>query len=56
VVDKMIAHHPDISSDDSVAVLGGNAARLFRRANLSSKVAERAEMLRAAQPRADPPA
>lgn len=48
VVDRMIAQHPDCSKDDFVAVLGGNAARLFKHANLGAKVAERARELEAA--------
>jgi predicted TIM-barrel fold metal-dependent hydrolase len=47
VVDRMIAENPDASRDDIVAVLGGNAARLFKRANLSAAVEARARALAA---------
>lgn len=42
VVERMMKENPDASTDDFVAVLGGNAARLFKHANLASKVSERA--------------
>ncbi|RDV06609.1 amidohydrolase [Sphingorhabdus pulchriflava] len=45
VVDKMMAEHPDASIDDFVAVLGGNAAKLFSRANLQSQVDARRQEL-----------
>jgi len=45
VVDKMMAVNADASMDDFVAVLGGNAAKLFKRANLMPKVQERAKQL-----------
>jgi predicted TIM-barrel fold metal-dependent hydrolase len=49
VVDKMIADHPDCTMDEFVAVLGGNAAKLFSRANLQAQVdARRKEMAAAA--------
>ncbi len=48
VVDRMMAEHPDATIDDFVAVLGGNAARLFKRANLGAAVAARAERLKLA--------
>jgi predicted TIM-barrel fold metal-dependent hydrolase len=48
VVDKMMAVNADASMDDFVAVLGGNAAKLFGRANLADKVAQRAAQLTAA--------
>lgn len=48
VVDRMMEENSDASMDDFVAVLGGNAARLFRRANLIPKVEERARLLQAA--------
>jgi predicted TIM-barrel fold metal-dependent hydrolase len=38
VVDRMIAEHPDATTDDFVAILGGNAAKLFKRANLQPQV------------------
>lgn len=41
VVDKLIAENPDASAADLVAILGGNAARLFPRANLGAKMEER---------------
>ncbi len=49
LVDRMITDHPDLSSEEFVAVLGGNAARLFWRTNLAPKVEERAGMRRAAR-------
>lgn len=49
VVDRMAADNPDVTTDEMVAVLGGNAARLFSRANLGPKVeARRTELLAAA--------
>ena len=49
VVDQMIAANPDVTTDELVAVLGGNAARLFTRANLGAQVeARRAQLLAAA--------
>jgi predicted TIM-barrel fold metal-dependent hydrolase len=48
VVDRMIADHPDCTMDEFVEVLGGNAARLFRRANLQRKVERRRVELTAA--------
>jgi predicted TIM-barrel fold metal-dependent hydrolase len=48
VVDRMMAENPDASTADFVAVLGGNAARLFKNANLGPKVQERAKELQAA--------
>lgn len=48
VVDRMIAENPQASRDDIVAVLGGNAARLFKNAHLEEKVAARARELEAA--------
>jgi len=48
VVDKMMAEHPDATTDDFVAVLGGNAARLFSRANLLGQVEARARQLQPA--------
>ena len=41
VVDRMMAEHPDCTMDEFVAVLGGNAAELFSRANLKSQVEKR---------------
>lgn len=48
VIDKMIAEHPDATKAEIAAVLGGNAARLFSRANLGTKVAERLREFEAA--------
>jgi predicted TIM-barrel fold metal-dependent hydrolase len=48
VVDKMMAQNPDASTADFVAVLGGNAAKLFKHANLTDKVAARAKALETA--------
>src|SRR5690606_12283986 len=45
VVDKMMAVNADASMADFVAILGGNAAKLFKRANLEGKVQERARQL-----------
>jgi predicted TIM-barrel fold metal-dependent hydrolase len=47
VVDRMIAEHPDCTIDDFVAVLGGNAATLFGRANLQPAVDARTAQLKA---------
>lgn len=46
-VDKMMADHPDCSLDEFVAVLGGNAAKLFSRANLQRQVDARRKQLAA---------
>lgn len=48
VVDRMMRENPDATMDEFVAVLGGNAARIFKRAGLEPKVAERARQLEAA--------
>lgn len=49
VVDKMIVDNPEVTTDELVAVLGGNAAKLFKRANLQEQVeARRNEILAAA--------
>lgn len=48
VVDKMVAANPDVTTDEWVAVLGGNAARLFSRAGLAHQVAARRAQLPAA--------
>jgi len=48
VVDRMMAENADASMDDFVAVLGGNAAKLFKHANLVDKVKARARELTAA--------
>jgi predicted TIM-barrel fold metal-dependent hydrolase len=48
VVDRMMAEHPDCTMDEFVAVLGGNAAKLFGRANLQAQVDERASRLQPA--------
>ena len=45
VVQRMMEENPDASADDFVAILGGNAARLFKRAGLESQVAARAAEL-----------
>lgn len=45
LVDKMFATYPEVTTDEMVAILGGNAAKLFARANLQGLVAERAEQL-----------
>lgn len=47
VVARMMAENDDASLDDFVAVLGGNAARLFKRADLEGEVAQRAVQLAA---------
>jgi hypothetical protein len=43
VVERMMKENSDASKEDFVAVLGGNAAKLFKRANLADKVAAAAE-------------
>jgi predicted TIM-barrel fold metal-dependent hydrolase len=48
VVDQMQKDFPDVTTAEFVAVLGGNAAKLFKRANLAGKVEERARALTAA--------
>lgn len=49
VIDKLVADNPDVTTDELVDVLGGNAARIFKRANLQPKVeARRQELLAAA--------
>lgn len=48
VVDTMIAKNPDVTQDELVAVLGGNAAKLFSRANLRPAVEARVKELQAA--------
>ena len=49
VIDKLVADNPDVTTEELVAVLGGNAARLFKRANLEPMVeARRQELLTAA--------
>jgi len=49
VIDALVAANPDVSTDELVAVLGGNAAKLFKRANLQPQVdARRAELMAAA--------
>lgn len=48
VVDKMMAEHPDATMDDFVAVLGGNAAKLFKHANLQPLVDARNRELQTA--------
>ena len=45
VIQKLIDENLDVSTDELVAVLGGNAAKLFSRANLKPQVdARRAEL------------
>lgn len=48
VVAKMMAEHPDCSMEEFAAVLGGNAARIFARANLAPQVDARMKELAAA--------
>ena len=48
VIDRMYAENADASDDDFIAVLGGNAAKLFKHANLGPKVEARAKALIAA--------
>lgn len=48
VIDRMIAEHPDATREEIAAVLGGNAAKLFSRANLQGKVDQRLRELEAA--------
>lgn len=48
VVDRMMAEHPDATMDDFVAILGGNAAKLFKRANLQPLVEARRKQLQSA--------
>jgi len=48
VVAKMMADHPDVTTEEFAAVLGGNAAKIFGRANLMPKVQERLKELVAA--------
>jgi predicted TIM-barrel fold metal-dependent hydrolase len=48
VVDRMMAEHPDATMDEFVAILGGNAAKLFKHADLQSKVDARAKEVQAA--------
>lgn len=47
VVDKLMDYNADADMDDFISVLGGTAAKLFKRANLMDKVEERAKLLRA---------
>jgi len=48
VIDKMMADYPDVTTAEFVAVLGGNAAKLFKRAGLETAVEARARQLEAA--------
>ena len=48
VVDRMIAEHPDATTEDFIAILGGNAAKLFKRANLQPQVEARAKEMASA--------
>lgn len=48
VIDALVEANPGVTTDELVAVLGGNAARLFTRANLGAKVAARQSELHAA--------
>ena len=41
VIDKLVVDNPDVTEDELVAILGGNAAKLFKRANLGAAVAAR---------------
>lgn len=48
VIDKLAEDNPDVTTDELVAVLGGNAAKLFKRANLQGAVDNRRKELAAA--------
>ncbi len=48
VIQKLTDQNPDVTIDELVDVLGGNAARLFSRAHLQSRVEERRAALVAA--------
>jgi len=48
VVARMRTENPDATLEEIVAILGGNAAKLFKRANLAGSVAERAKQLQVA--------
>ena len=48
VVDRMMEEHPDCSIEEFAAILGGNAAKLFKRANLQAQVDARLKQLVAA--------
>jgi len=48
VVDRMMTEHPDATMEEFVAVLGGNAAKLFKHANLQAQVDARAREIQAA--------
>ena len=48
VIDRMYDENKDASESDFIAVLGGNAAKLFKNANLTPKVEARAKALAAA--------
>lgn len=45
LVDKIPASYPDLTTDEFVAIMGGNAAKLFKRANLQGLVDARAKEL-----------
>lgn len=47
VVDRMMEVNSDATMEEFIAVLGGNAAKLFKRANLMEKVEQRARELAA---------
>lgn len=47
VVDRMMKENPDATMDDFVAILGGNAAKLFKHAHLTESVEKRAKELAA---------
>lgn len=48
VIDQLVRANPDVTIEELVAVLGGNAAKLFMRANLQAAVdARKAQMLAA---------
>jgi predicted TIM-barrel fold metal-dependent hydrolase len=48
VIGKLVAENPDVTMNELVDVLGGNAARLFSRANLQSRVEKRRAAMLAA--------
>ncbi|NCU11327.1 MAG: amidohydrolase family protein, partial [Sphingomonadaceae bacterium] len=48
VIDQLARANPDVTTEELVAVLGGNAAKLFRRANLQAAVDARKAQLLAA--------
>lgn len=48
VIGKLKSENPDVTTDELVEVLGGNAARIFGRANLQGRVEERRAALKQA--------